>query len=743
MKQLPMIDPSPRPAESASGCCDPVAGTSCCDDTAADTSEPTREHDDSSLDGSRLVLSIDGMDCASCAVTLERSVAKVPGVQRAVVNFAAGRLDVVHDELATERHVEQAVERAGFRVASSGPGVATSYWKTRRARLTIVAAVLYVIGLASYIDGSLDGLRIGLFAASMAVAGWPILRSALVAIQARHLDMNVLMSAAAIGAAIIGEWAEAASVVVLFAVGNALQSHAVDRTRSAVRALATLAPPTVLRQVDGVEEVVDASAIVVGDSFIVRPGERIAIDGTVVEGASSVNEAPVTGESTPVEKAIGDSVLSGTLNADGSLVVRAERTAERSTLQQIVRLVEQAQATKAPTEQLVDRFSRIYTPIVVAAATLLVVVPILLGEDASTWVYRGLALLIIACPCSLVISTPVTVVSAIGAASRRGFLIKGGEALEAMGHMRALAIDKTGTLTEGRPVMSSIHVTDGTDRTRALVIAAAIERRSEHPLAHAILSAADGHELPTPTEFESLPGRGATANVDGVAYAVGSPRLMRERGFSDDAIGHLLDAVRDAGETPVILASDDGPLAVFGLADSIRHDARAALDAMRAAGIARIVMLTGDSSHAARRVAQELDIEYQAELLPEDKLRVVEELRREHGVVGMVGDGVNDAPALAAASVSFAMGAAGSHAALESADVALMQDDLRHLAAAVALSRSAERIIRQNVAVSLVIKGAFVLAAPFGVVALWVAVLADMGTSLAVTGNGLRLFRSR
>jgi Cd2+/Zn2+-exporting ATPase len=688
-------------------------------------------------------MSIDGMDCASCAVTLERSVQQVDGVQRAVVNFASGRLDVIHDDAATARDIEQAVHRAGFRVASQDGSAGSSYWSSARARLTLAASILYAIGLTSYLTDVPDRATIAIFAACIALAGLPIFRAAWVAIRARHMDMNVLMSAATIGAAIIGEWAEAASVVVLFAVGNALQSFAVDRTRNAVRALARLAPSEVLVIRDGDQRLVDVAQVVVGELCVVRPGERIAIDGTIVEGSSSVNEASVTGESNPIDKSAGDSVLSGTLNADGSLVVRAERAAADSTLQQIVRLVEQAQSTKAPTEQLVDRFSRIYTPIVVLASLTLIAVPILLGGDASTWVYRGLALLIIACPCSLVISTPVTVVSAIGAASRRGLLIKGGEALEATGRMRAIAFDKTGTLTEGRPVVSSVQTVDGFDRERALVLAASVERRSEHPLAHAILTAADGLELLEPSQFTSVPGRGAAAQVDGTMLYVGSPRLMRESGIPVEGIEELLRTVDEAGETPVILADAQRPLAVFGLADAIRHDARASIQALRHAGIQHIVMLTGDSRHAARRVADDLGLEYHAELLPEDKLRVIQELRDEHSIVGMVGDGVNDAPALAAASVSFAMGAAGSDVALESADVALMQDDLRHLVGAVHLSRSAERIIRQNVIVSLVIKGAFVLLAPFGLVTLWAAVLADMGTSLAVTGNGLRLFRER
>jgi Zn2+/Cd2+-exporting ATPase len=389
----------------------------------------------------------------------------------------------------------------------------------------------------------------------------------------------------------------------------------------------------------------------------------------------------------------------------------------------------------------VDRFSRIYTPVVVAAAVVLAVVPPLLGAGFGEWFYRALALLIIACPCALVISTPVTVVSGIGAASRRGILVKGGAALEAAGRLKALAFDKTGTLTEGRPVLSHTVTLNGNGGAEVLELAAALERRSEHPLAHAILTAANGTELPPVSGFRSIAGRGAEGQVDGKRYLIGSPRLFAEREIALDGASEALEAVERAGETPVVLGNTDGPLAVFGLADSLRPDAKATIESLRGAGVGKLVMLTGDTEAPTRRVAEELGIGYRAKLLPEQKIEAVREIVAEHGDAGMVGDGVNDAPALAASSVGFAMGAAGTDVALETADVALMQDDLPKLAEAVRLSRAAEAIIKQNVVVSIVIKGLFVLLAPFGLVALWLAVLADMGTSIAVTLNGLRLFR--
>jgi Cd2+/Zn2+-exporting ATPase len=700
------------------------------------------------IDGlERTVVRVEGMDCASCAATVERRVAALPGVAKATVNFAAGRLDAEHDPGLDLTEIEKAVEDAGYGVARAEEAERPSFWRTPRAISVLSSASLFLLGLALSLAGVAGEARAGVYVAAIVVGGLPIFRAALAGLRARHLDMNVLMSAATIGAVGIGEWAEAASVVVLFAAGNALQVYAIDRTRGAVRALVKLAPNEVLvRRGNDEEVVVPAGEVEVGDTVVVRPGERLAVDGEVVEGSSAVDEAPVTGESVPVEKGRGDGVYSGSLNGQGGLLVRATKRAGDSTLQRIARLVEEAQAKKAPAEQFVDRFSRVYTPVVVAVAVALAVVPTLLGAGFGEWFYRALALLIIACPCALVISTPVTVVSGIGAASRRGILIKGGAALEAAGRLKALAFDKTGTLTEGRPVLSLVAPLDGRDETEVLALAAALERRSEHPLAHAILAAGaqratDGEGLPPVTNFRSVAGRGAEGLVGGKRYLIGSPRLFAEKGIPLSGAEDALGAVEREGETPVVLGDEGGPLAVFGIADSLRPDAKATIEALREAGVEELVMLTGDAEAPARRVAEKLGVSYKAHLLPEQKIEAVQDLVEKTGSAGMVGDGVNDAPALAASSVGFAMGAAGTDVALETADVALMQDELSKLAEAVRLSRAAERIIKQNVIVSILIKGLFVLLAPFGLVALWLAVLADMGTSIAVTLNGLRLFR--
>jgi Cd2+/Zn2+-exporting ATPase len=753
-KMLPVLGQAPQEPEVAELEAARVETDGCTDDccSGAETLETpaaptTREANPEAPGGTslgvveRTVVRVEGMDCASCAATVEKRVSALPGVSKATVNFAAGRLDAEHDQGLPLEALEDAVRSAGYGVAKTESAERAPFWRTPRALLTAASALLFLSGLALSVAGAPEVARVSAYLAAIAVGGLPIFRAAVAGLRARHLDMNVLMSAATIGAVGIGEWAEAASVVVLFAAGNALQVYAIDRTRGAVRALVRLAPNEVLVRRGGAETVVSADEVGVGETVVVRPGERLAVDGVVVEGASAVDEAPVTGESVPVEKGEGEAVYSGSLNGSGGLIVRATKRAGDSTLQRISRLVEEAQAEKAPAEQFVDRFSRVYTPIVVVAAGALAVVPPLLGASFGEWFYRALALLIIACPCALVISTPVTVVSGIGAASRRGILIKGGAALEAAGRLKALAFDKTGTLTEGRPVVSSAVALDGRGEAEVLRLAAALERRSEHPLAHAILTAAGGTELPPVTGFRSVAGRGAEGEVDGKRYLIGSPRLFSERGMALGGAHEALETVERAGETPVVLGDDNGALAVFGLADSLRSDAKATVEALRTSGVGELVMLTGDAEAPARRVAEELGIGHRSRLLPEQKIEAVRELVAQHGDAGMVGDGVNDAPALAASSVGFAMGAAGTDVALETADVALMQDDLPKLAEAVRLSRAAVRIIRQNVVVSIAIKGLFVLLAPFGLVALWLAVLADMGTSIAVTLNGLRLFR--
>jgi Zn2+/Cd2+-exporting ATPase len=690
---------------------------------------------------------VEGMDCAACARTVEKVVAALDGVQAARVSFGNATMTVEGD-IAPDR-VSAAVARAGYRAAPvtrrrSSEDAAPFWRRDARTVSTTVSVVVLAVSVAATLAGASRLVAEPLYLASMAVGGWPIARAALAGLRRRSLDMNVLMTLAAVGAVGIGSYAEGAWVLVLFAVGTTLETYAFDRSRRSVGELMELAPQQarVLAD-DGSERLVPVEEVTAGTRFLVRPGERVALDGEVVSGASSIDEAPITGESVPVDKEPGSTVFAGTLNAQGGLTVRATKAAEHSTLARVAALVEQAQGSRAPSERFVDRFARVYTPLVFVAALAVLVVPVALGGDVDTWLYRALALLIVACPCSLVISIPVAVVSAVGRAARDGVLVKGGQALEDLARVRTVAIDKTGTLTDGTPRLGHIAVLDELSGNDALALVAAVERRSEHPLAQALVAAARDRRLdvPEPDEFEALPGRGVIARVGGRELWAGGPRLAGERLGKMPAEALWLQT---CGETAMVLGEGDRALAAFGLADQPRAHAPAAVEDLRRAGVERVVMLTGDNEQVAASVSAQVGItEHRAELLPEDKLIAVQELDREVGPVAMVGDGINDAPALAAAPVGVAMGAAGTDAALESADIALMADDLARLPVAVTGARQAVRVMRQNVIASLAVKALFVVLAPLGFVTLVLAVAADMGMSLLVTLNGLRLLRSR
>jgi Cd2+/Zn2+-exporting ATPase len=676
---------------------------------------------------------------------LERVVGALDGVEAAEVSFGAGTLSL-WGNVPPER-VLAAVAGAGFRgrpFAARGAEPPTTFWRhDRRALSTLAAMALLVAAVLVDVAGATRVVVEPAYLASMAVGGWPIARAAAAALRRRSLDMNVLMTLAAVGAVGIGSYAEGAWVLVLFALGTTLETYALDRTRRSVESLAHLAPAHA-RVVDGgVEQTVPVESVPVGSTIALRPGERLPLDGVVVSGDSSVDESPVTGESVPVDKTAGSNVYAGTLNQYGALEVRTTRDAASSTISRIVELVEQAQATRAPSERLVDRFARIYTPLVVVAAVLVAVVPALLGGDLSTWVYRALALLIVACPCSLVISIPVAVVSAIGAAARSGVLVKGGAALEDLAAVRVVCFDKTGTLTHGVPRLAEILPAADLSENEALRLVATVERGSEHPLGAALVHAARDRALPLgePQRFLALPGRGVDALVDGRALWAGGPRLARER--LDPGAVEGFAALEAAGRTVLALGEQGRLLALFGLADTARPEAAGVVDQLRREGrVARVVMLTGDNDAVARAIGSETGIaEWHASLLPDDKLRLVESLEAETGAVAMIGDGVNDAPALATARVGVAMGVAGTGIALDTADVALMSDDLGRLPEAINLARRAVGVMRQNIVASLLVKGAVLMLVPFGLVTLWMAVAADMGMSLLVTANGLRLLR--
>lgn len=689
---------------------------------------------------------VDGMDCGACARTVQKSVAALEGVTAADVSFGTATMTVAGS--APDADVLRAVTRAGYRARRADrtgtDGLAAPFWRRdARALSTSAAIVLLLVAVGASLASAPRAVAEPLYLLSMVVGGWPVARAAIAALARRSLDMNVLMALAAIGAVGIGAYAEGAWVLVLFAVGTGLEAMALERSRRSVRALMELAPSQArLLGGDRREQLVGVEMIVAGQRVVVRPGERLPLDGVVDDGASSVDQAPITGESIPVDKQPGDEVFAGTLNTTGALVVHVTRAAADSTLSRVTALVEQAQASRAPVERFIDRFAATYTPLVFAAALLVATVPLAFGGALDTWLYRALALLIVACPCALVISVPVAVVSGIGAAAHRGILIKGGAALEELARVDTLAIDKTGTLTLGLPQLRAI-VPAASDLTEdeALALLAAVEARSEHPLAAAVRRAARerGLTVAAAEDFVALPGRGAEARVDGREIWAGGPRLADERlGTTVEQ----LDSFHAAGQTALALGSGNRLLATFGLADQPRPEATDLVAGAAGAGVRRVVMLTGDAEPVARAVATQAGIaEWRSGLLPEDKLHAVGELQDAGRVVAMIGDGVNDAPALAAADIGVAMGAAGSDAALQSADVALMSDRLDRVPEALALARRARSIMRANVTASLATKAIFVVLAPLGLVTLVLAVAVDMGMSLAVTLNAMRVLR--
>jgi Cd2+/Zn2+-exporting ATPase len=575
---------------------------------------------------------------------------------------------------------------------------------------------------------------------------WSVLPKAWRALRSLRPDMNLLMTIAVLGAVGIGEWFEGATVAFLFSLSLALESWSVGRARRAVAALMDLTPQMArIRHPDGREEEIPAERVEVGSVLVVKPGERIPLDGVVARGESEVNQAPITGESVPAAKRSGEQVFAGTINGDGALEIDVTKAAGETTLAHIIRLVEEAHSRRAPAEQWVEKFARIYTPAVMALALgVLVVPPLALGGAWDVWIYRALVLLVIACPCALVISTPVSIVAALAAAARNGVLVKGGLFLEIPARLRAVALDKTGTLTYGRPNVVEVVPLAGHDEPGLLQRVGALEARSEHPLGRAILEYAKerGVEVRPADDFRILQGKGASGRFEGREYWLGSHRYLEERGQETEEIHDRLESMSSAGRTVVVVGTGEHVCGLIGVADSVRPESRLAVAAMRAAGVQRIVILTGDNRGTAEAIARETGIdEVRAEMLPAEKVAAIDELLARYGVVAMIGDGVNDAPAMARATISIAMGAAGSDAAIETADVALMADDLSKLPWLIRHSRRTLGVIRQNITFSLAVKAVFVVATFAGLASLWAAIAADMGASLLVIANGLRLLR--
>ena len=698
-----------------------------------------------------------GLDCPDCARSVERAVSRRDGVVSASVNFASSRLFMEFDCATTaEETVKSDVRSLGYDIWTEDEfaqarkaGLDRPFFlRNRRALSTTGSFLFLILGSAAWLLSEEPHLAAKALLAVAAVAGGAtVARKGLSVLRRTHnVDMNVLMTVAVIGAAAVGEWVEAALVVALFGLGETLEGWAFERTRGSIRRLMELAPDEALVRHGEGEERVPVGQVTVGSQIVIKPGARIPLDGVVVGGESSVDESPITGESFPRAKRIDDQVFAGTMNQRGALLVRATSAASDSTLARLVAMVEEAQGQKAPAQRWVDSFAAYYTPAVMGLAALTALVPPLVwGASFGEWLYRALTLLILACPCALVISTPVSIVSAIGAAGRQGVLIKGGAHLEAAGGIRAVAFDKTGTLTMGAPRVAGITAFAGHDETEVLALAAAVERDSEHPLADSIMHAAahlDGR-VRQAQGFEAMPGLGVRAWVDGALVLAGNTRLMRQMlGGVPESVARQAAARESRAETAVLVARDGEIVGVIGIADTLRPGAREMVDDLRRAGVESVLMLTGDNEQTAAAVAADLGLDgYRAELLPEHKVDAVRELLSTYGSVAMVGDGINDAPALTTATVGIAMGAAGTDTALETADIALMADDLSRVPFTIRLSRAARATVRQNITFALGLKIATLLLVFPGWLTLWMAVLADTGGSLIVIANGLRLVR--
>ncbi len=742
----------------------------------------------SAADSRTLEVSVPEMDCPTCAGKVENALEDVPGVGEIETQPAAGRVTVTAAG-ADEGAVLAAIEDAGYEVTPSDgdrfrdPG---AVWRSRRALGTAIGGAFVTIGMALAfvftggnpalfeVAGRTFELSHVLFILAAAVAGTPIIENGYYSVGNRSLDIDLLMAIGILASVAAHHPFEGAMLAVLFSVAELLERFSMDRARDSLRELMDLSPETATVERDGEERVVPASEVAVGQTVVVRPGEKIPVDGVVCEGQSAINQAPITGESVPVDKAAGEEVFAGTIAESGYLEVEATSRADDSSLARIIELVESAEREKTDREQFVDRFAGVYTPLVVVAAVALAVgPPLVAGASWNTWFLRGLTLLVIACPCAFVISTPVSVVSGITSAAKNGVLIKGGKHLEGVGGSSVVAVDKTGTLTTGDLSVTDVIALDGADESEVLGRAGAIERRSEHPIGAAIAAEADerGFDLDGDLEeFEALSGRGVRAEIDGKPHYVGKPDLFADLGLElehthvtdgghpiggpilesvdeqcpegdcIDVLDEAVAALEAEGKTAVLVGTDDRLLGVVGVADAVRPEAAWAVSRLYGQGL-EVVMLTGDNEGTARAIAEEVGIEeYHADLLPGEKLEEIRRLEAEYGDVVMVGDGINDAPALATATVGVAMGAAGTDTALETADVALMGDDLTRLPYLTRLSRRANGVIKQNIASSLAVKAVLAAGAPFGIVTvIHAVVIGDMGMSLGVTGNAMRL----
>ena len=694
---------------------------------------------------------IANMDCPVEERLIRNKLSGMAGVVGLDFNLMNRVLDV-HHTLPSLATVESALHGIGMQAVPVLAGVAAVRDPDEGKLPGAQKALLVVSGVAAVAAEALawtthqdnSPLVIALAVLSIVTGGWPTLKKGWIALKSVTLNINFLMSLAVLGAVAIGQWPEAAMVIFLFAIAELIEGMSLNRARNAVHSLMQLAPDVATVQASsGAWQAVAVATVAVGDLLRVKPGERIALDGVVASGQSSVNQASITGESMPVDKAAGDVVYAGTINERGLLDIRVTANSGNSTLARIVKVIEETQGRQAPTQRFVDQFARYYTPAVVVFAILVAVLPpLLLDQPLLDWIYKAVVMLVIACPCALVISTPVTVVSGLTAAARRGILVKGGQFLETGYKLKAIAVDKTGTLTMGKPAVTEVVALAGRSRDEILLLAASLEAGSAHPLAAAILKAGpDASALQAVMQFAALHGRGVQGIIAGQTVYLGNARLMQELNVLTPELQATLARLEQQAYTAIVLASGGAALGVIAVADVLRPTAAAAIARLDAMGVAT-VMLTGDNALTAQRIGKEVGVKLvKAELLPENKLDEIAALQRQFGVVGMVGDGVNDAPALAQADVGFAMGAAGSDTAIETADVALMDDELGKLPEFIALSRRTRRILVQNISFAIGIKLVFFGLALGGLATLWMAVFADVGASLLVVANGLRLLR--
>ena len=702
-------------------------------------------------------LRVAGMDCPDEIAAIERVLKPLAGVGDIKVNLMAGTATILHDQRVTPEQLIQAIGTAGLKASAMDGGEAEDKHSgdASRVHLTLVIVSGVFTGASLLFQWQNLIAPYGKAAAVVAIiaGGWFIFPKAIRALRHASLDMNVLMSVAVIGAAWIGEWTEAAAVVFLFALSELLEGFSVGRARRAIQSLLELTPDTALvKRGDQIQEV-RVEEVALEETLIIKSGARVPLDGVVTSGESAINQAPITGESMPVEKKSGDTVFAGTINGEGSLEVKVTKASTDTTLAKIIKLVGEAQSQKAPSEKFVDRFAKIYTPTVFVVAILVLLSGPLLFDGAwMEWTYRALVLLVIACPCALVIATPVSIVSGLTAMARRGVLIKGGVFLEEIGKLKALAVDKTGTITEGKPRVQQVIPWNGKSEEEILRIAAAIDTHSEHPLAQAVVKYAEEKKVqfPRSENYQSKTGRGAEAQIEGHLYFVGNHRFAHESAVCSDDLEKKLGELEAQAMSVVIVGHKPHEdckgevLGILAVADTVRPNAAEAIKALHAAGVEKVVMLSGDNQRTVDAISKQVGIdEAKGDLLPDQKIERVRELLARHKHVGMIGDGVNDAPAMAAASIGIAMGGAGTDTAIETADIALMQDDLSKVAEAIQLGHRTVRIIKANIAFALGVKAVFLVLALSGHTSLWLAILADTGATLVVIANALRLLKSK